>query len=48
MLPKSVVAMIVLFDASIFVNMPSHPDNISSAGSLYENDPYVNKNQFVQ
>ena len=40
MLPMSVLAMIVLLDASIFVMTPSHPVNISSAGSLYVNDPY--------
>lgn len=39
MLPKSVLAIIVLFEASIFTPIPSHPINTSSAGSLYENDP---------
>lgn len=44
MLPKSVLATIVLLDASIFVITPSHPVNISSAGSLYVNDPYKKHN----
>lgn len=41
MLPNSVLAIIVLCDESKSEPGPAQPLNKSSAGSLYEKDPYM-------
>lgn len=40
MLPNSVLATILLWDKSVIALPTSQPLKTSSAGSLYENEPY--------